>query len=361
LKRFFIVWIMIGMLWLSVSALADSQTDDVLYTQVVNDQKIVYLVKGDGSNSRTLIQGTDLKYFLVRNHILYFTKHQLFIYDPLTGKAKLLSRFNEDEIFIHEISDKADAPDQAMVLANTPYERNLYILEFSDGSIRTVSNSALSGTGNSSSLKNFSPDQNALAIIRQASMKLRFELLIQEKSSNDKLKTSWILPKILTVIPEIPVWSPNSKMLAFYAKPNGFQGFYSLYCYDLDTKELHLIQEQVFSVFSSINLQMGPFIPEWSQDSKCLIFQYQPYGLPTASLILKYDASSGKKTTLTSSRGRNLYPSWSPSGKNILFLSNRDSNQNQVYTIDANGEHLKRLSPNEGYTEWASWYKAANE
>jgi Tol biopolymer transport system component len=77
-------------------------------------------------------------------------------------------------------------------------------------------------------------------------------------------------------------------------------------------------------------------------------------------VILKYEKGADKKVILTSSRGHNLYPSWSTSGKSILFLSNRDSAQDQVYTMDSNGEHLKRLSPPEGFTEWASWCKTDN-
>jgi hypothetical protein len=375
MKKFLPMLIISAIIGLSTLTLADSATsinsvtsitDDVFFSQVVGDQKTVFLVKADGTDQRALVSGKNIKVFLIRKHMLYYTDHQLFEYLPVEQKSKLLTRFNEDEIFIQDLAGKtasqSETPDQAVILAETPYEQNVYVLEFSDGSIRSVSeslfSSSASNANSASSIKISSPDQTAVAVVQQAGMKLRFELLIQEKVK-DKPKTSWTLPQNMTVIPELPIWSPNSHSLAFYARSfDQLTGFYSLYLYDLEKKELRMIQEQVFSTMSLNSLSMGPFRPEWSQDGKYLIFQYRPYGLPTESLILKYDAVNDKKTTLTSSCGHNLYPTWSPSGKSILFLSNREAIQDQVYIMDDKGEHLRRLSPPNGYTEWASWYKA---
>jgi Tol biopolymer transport system component len=363
--------VLIG-LGLSTWTMADSGIDEVVYCQLFNGQRTVFVVNSDGGNQRIVVSGKDVKTFLIRKHILYFTNHQLFEYLPATGQSKLLGRFDEDKLTIQDLSDKsyaaaeiaagnqAQAPDQAVILAETIFEQNLYIIEFSDGSIRTVTSSMLPNTMTSvgiSSPKSYSPNQTALALVRQDGMKLRFEITIQEKK-NGQFKTTWTLPKNMTIIPELPVWSPGSRWLAFYARAyESVSGFYSLYLYDRESKEMRKVQEQVFSTIPSNVLTMGSFVPEWSKDGRFLIFQYQNYG-PTDSLIVKYEAETGIKLTLTSSRGHNLYPSWSPTGKSILFISNREAAQDQVYTIDANGEHLKRLSPPEGYTEWANWYKA---
>jgi Tol biopolymer transport system component len=363
--------VLIG-LGLSTWTMADSGIDEVVYCQLFNGQRTVFVVNSDGGNQRIVVSGKDVKTFLIRKHILYFTNHQLFEYLPATGQSKLLGRFDEDKLTIQDLSDKsyaaaeiaagnqAQAPDQAVILAETIFEQNLYIIEFSDGSIRTVTSSMLPNTMTSvgiSSPKSYSPNQTALALVRQDGMKLRFEITIQEKK-NGQFKTTWTLPKNMTIIPELPVWSPGSRWLAFYARAyESVSGFYSLYLYDRESKEMRTVQEQVFSTIPSNVLTMGSFVPQWSKDGKFLIFQYQNYG-PTDSLIMKYEAETGKKLTLTSSRGHNLYPSWSPTGKSILFISNREAAQDQVYTIDANGEHLKRLSPPEGYTEWANWYQA---
>jgi Tol biopolymer transport system component len=277
----------------------------------------------------------------------------------------LLKRFDENTLSIQDLSGFADnqsdsrvsAPDQAIILAENLYEQNLYILEFSDGSIRNVTSSAPSASSSATSLKSYSPDRNALVVVRQDGVKQRFELFIQTKKNN-KFKTIWTLPPNMTIIPELPLWSPDSRMLAFYARSyQGVSGFYSLYIYSVERKEMLLIQEQVYSTLPSNNLTMGSFVPEWSKDSKSLIFQYQNYG-HTDSSIFKYEPATGKKKTLTVSNGHNLNPSWSPSGRSILFLSNRESAKDQVYTMDSNGEKLKQLSSSEGYTEWANWYKA---
>jgi hypothetical protein len=355
--------IILLILTMSTLVFAGSEKDNVLFSQVSGDQKTVFLMKDDGGEERTLVTGKDIKVFLIRKHILYYTNHQLFEYLPAEQKAKLLNRFHEENITVQSLADNADstaAPDQAVIVAETPYEQNFYILEFSDDSIRSVSNpslaSSLSTTG-TSSIKVLNADGSAVAVVHQAGVKLRFELLIQEKA-NDKLKTSWTLPQNMTVIPELPIWSPDSKLLVFYARESDqLTGFYSLYLYNRTNHKMSLVQEQVFPVMSLNSLSMGSFRPEWSQDGKEIIFQYQPYGLPTESLIFKYEVGRDRLISLTGSRGHNLYPAWSPSGKNILFLSNRDSVQDELYVMDDKGEHLKRLSPQQGYTEWASWYK----
>ncbi len=355
--------VILFVLGVSSLAMADLSNDYIFYSQVVGDQKTVFLVNKDGGDQQVLVKGKDIDVFLVNKHILYYKDHQLFEYFPTDKKAKLLSRFEEDQIAVQSLAGKADGPDvpdQALILAQTPYERHFYILEFSDGSVRLVSNPSLANslsTSGSGSIKVYNADRSAVAVLRQAGVKLRFELSIQEKM-NEKLKTSWTLPQNMTVIPELPIWSPNSRMLVFYARTSGqLTGFYSLYLYHLESKKMILVQEQVFSVMSLASLSMGSFRPEWSSDGGQLIFQYQPYGLPTESTILRYDAALDKLTALTSSRGHNLYPTWSSSGKNILFLSNRDSSRDELYIMDNQGEHLKRLSATEGYTEWASWYK----
>lgn len=359
------VLVILFVLSVSTIAMADAGNDNILYAQVFGDQRTVFLVKDDGSDQQTLVSGKNIKVFLVHKHILYYKDHQLFEYFPADQKTKLLSRFEEDQISIQSLADHSDAPeapDQAVILAQTPYEQNFYILEFSDDSVRAISTptftNSLSTSSSRSSIKVYNADQSAVAVVHQAGVKLRFELFIQEKV-NEKLKTSWTLPQDMTVIPELPIWSPNSHLLTFYARPaNQLTGFYSLYLYNLETHKMLLIQDQVFPVMSLNSLTMGSFRPEWSGDGKQLLFQYQPYGLPTESIILKYEVASDKLNTLTSSRGHNLYPTWSPLGKNILFLSNRDSIQDELYVMDEKGENLKKISPSKGYTEWASWYKA---
>jgi hypothetical protein len=342
--------------------MAEPANDPIFYAQVVDGQKTVYLVKSDGTDQRTLASGKDIKVFFIKKHILYYKEHQLFEYFPADQQTKLLNRFEEDQISIQSLSSQSDepgAPDQALILAESPYEQNFYILEFSDDSVRPITNPSFSNSlsGGDSSIKVYNRDRSALAVVHQTGMKLRFELYIQEKM-NEKFKTSWTLPQNMTVIPELPVWSPSSNMLAFYARAvDKVTGFYSLYLYSLKSRKMVLIQEQVFPVMSLGGLTMGSFRPEWSGDGAQLIFQYQPYGLPTESTIIKYDVALDKLITLTSSRGHNLYPTWSPSGQNILFLSNRDSYEDELYVMDNKGEHIQRISQAKGYTEWASWYK----
>lgn len=334
---------------------AEPPDDLVFFSQVTSGRKTIYSCRYDGTDLRSIVSGKSIRPFLVGKHFLFFSDHQLFEYNVLSRQTKLLTRFSENEIAIQQLAGGSGGPDQALVLALGDYGRNYYILEFSDGSIRPAQNNYFTGTG-STALKGYSPDEKSLTIVRQASVNFRFELILQEKMK-EKFKTTWTLPNHMTVIPEGPVWSPNSRMIAFYAKEfNSPEGFYSLYIFNLDTRELRLIQEQVFSKFAFGNFRVGPFIPNWSKDSRNIVFQYQPYGIPTESSIIKYEIEAEKKVVLYNSHGHMLYPSWSPSGRNILFLANQETNKDQLYVISGNGEKVWRLSPSDGYSEWAVWY-----
>ncbi len=356
MKRTFIISIIVILLFtFSPMILAENRSDWAFLCQVANDKKTVYIVRADGSESRPLISGKNIEPFEVGKHFLVYVDHKLYQYDLSNQQLKLLTEFKEDHIYIQKLSNGPDAPDQALVIAENMFERNLYILEFSDGSSRLVQNTFSGGSAGSSSLKGLSPDQKKISIVKQAPMSLRFELSLQEKIK-DRFKTTWSLPQDMTIIPESPVWSPDSSMLVFYAKQfESIEGFYSLYLLNTGTKELNIIQEQVFSKFSFGDFRMGPFTPNWSPDSKNIVFQYQPYGLPTGSSIIKYNSEENKKVTLVANSGHHLYPLWSPSGNWVLYLGNPESTKDQAYTVSSTGNQNIRLSPPDGYTEWAAW------
>ena len=49
-----------------------------------------------------------------------------------------------------------------------------------------------------------------------------------------------------------------------------------------------------------------------------------------------------------------LYPNWSPDGKSILFMGGNYPHT-QLYRVDPDGRHLKRISRGEGTYEDPSW------
>jgi len=66
------------------------------------------------------------------------------------------------------------------------------------------------------------------------------------------------------------------------------------------------------------------------------------------------DADGSNVKNLTSFRGRNCAPAWSPDGKRIAFQSNRDGNY-EIYVMDADGKNQKRLTDKEAYDGYPAW------
>lgn len=352
-KITFFILLLLLLVIFSYSALGNTGTEYLVFSQVSGDQSTVYMYQPDSQVVDQVVRGKNISVFLQGKYFLYFKEQKLFQYNIMTHEAKELAGFKEKELYLEVIPD---GPEQALVVAKDEFVVNWYVLELSDGSVRRV-NQPPAQSGNSQTPKIASPDKNAVAVIKPHGFSQNFAITIQEKE-NGKLKTTWSLPQGLTIVPDWPIWSPDSKRIAFYGKEaNGFEGFYSLYLFDLVKKDLILVENQVFAKYIFSNIGMRSFIPAWSKDGKYLVFQSQPNGLPNRSSIVKYDVTTGKKQVLTQSAGSNDYPYWSLSDRYISFLSNRETEDRQLYIIDPQGANLKRVSPQEGFTEWAEWYR----
>jgi hypothetical protein len=367
LKRKWFLSIFLGMIVsmaMLFSTSGASGGEYLVFSQRVGEEQRLYVAKSDGADLQTVCSGKGYTVFFLGTHLFYFQDHQLYRYDFSANSSQFLARFDDDRIFLNTFTDEPDSPEQVLIITQNEAMKteNWYILDCDDNSIRRISKSLLPVT-QTGSIQSLSPDSSYQTQIRK-NFSYRFGLELRSSGHGKmKAKTLWTLPKNMTVIPEPPVWAPNSEMFAFYGKDyqDNPVGFYTLFLYDIKQQKLITIQERVFAKVSFSRLEMGEFSPAWTDDGKYLIIEYQPYGLPTESSILKYDVESGKKTYLGESQGTKGYPLWSHSGQVILFLAKQKGEDAQVYTMDAQGENLTRISPQEGFTEWAGWYKPRRE
>lgn len=127
-----------------------------------------------------------------------------------------------------------------------------------------------------------------------------------------------------------PRWSPDGRRIVFGSTRTGTEQLYTMNADGTDVVQLTHVK-------SFIGLAA------WSPDGKHLAFGSSAAGLtgplgvihaPSDIYVANADGTDARR--LTFSGGLNAEPAWSPDGRSILFVSDRDGPY-QVWVMDANG------------------------
>ena len=100
--------------------------------------------------------------------------------------------------------------------------------------------------------------------------------------------------------------------------------------------------------------------PSWSPDGKRIVFmsnrdEHVIDGWPTFEIYVM-DADGENQQRITENPNNDWDPSWSPDGKRIVFTSNREGLFNpEIYVMDVNGGNLQRLTNNADDDGDPSW------
>ena len=136
-----------------------------------------------------------------------------------------------------------------------------------------------------------------------------------------------------------PSWSPDGKQLAFVSwRDSDITGTSDLYAVTLDNMQVTRLTDA--------GVQVGS--PSWAPGGKQIAFTAGDFeGGNTDIFVLTLDGLRlTRLTDGTATPGTDEAPSWSPDSKQIAFASTRASESREIYTMNADGKAVTRLTFN---------------
>ncbi|UCF36813.1 MAG: PD40 domain-containing protein [Acidobacteriota bacterium] len=141
-------------------------------------------------------------------------------------------------------------------------------------------------------------------------------------------------------INKFPEWSADNQMLVYVAKlptVNRWQ----LFLHEVDGRPTEI--EVTSSYVSS---------PAFARDGR-VAFSSRTQSSREADIFIR-PAGGGPARNITNARGIDTSPSWSPTGAQIAFISDRTGGP-QVWVMDADGSNLRQLVTEGGHCDSPDW------
>jgi Tol biopolymer transport system component len=191
----------------------------------------------------------------------------------------------------------------------------------------------------------WAPDGKQIAYLASASDNC-CEIFVMRADGQDKVQLTESHGDI-----EDLSWSPNGKYIAYGRRTNDSGP--GLYMPDLYVMNADGSDQQLLAGFAAI--------PRWSPDSEHIAFVTVEHHQPHRIVLTRRDGSDAKvaypSVSIPCEGERCPYdddPVWSPDGKLIAFVSNRDGND-EIYVMNADGSNQRRLTDTPSSDSEPNW------
>jgi len=132
-----------------------------------------------------------------------------------------------------------------------------------------------------------------------------------------------------------PVWSPDTRSLAFTSFVRGYPDLYRAFPFERRPV-------QTLSAFPGINSS-----PAWSPDGRSLALTLSKDGNPELYVL---NIATGALRRLTRHGGIDTEPTWSPTGRQIAFISDRTGTAH-LFVMDTDGTNIRQLTTRGFHTQ----------
>ncbi len=242
--------------------------------------------------------------------------------------AKPLTHHPEDGSYVNEKPAFSPAGDRLAIFSDRSDYTEIYIISSIDGKVlkRLVKGER---SGDLESLHSYvsglswSPDGKSLAFVSKSKGR---DVLCLIRVKNRKIYKKF---RFRFDAMRSPSWSPDGEMIVFVGVKDGKA---DLYMCHIDNQKLIRLTDDFY----------GDEDPSFSLDGKFIAFSSdRSFEINTDSSDYKYghynlfllDLDSWRITPITTGEGNNTSPTWSPDGKKICFVSDRNGIYN-LYVAD---------------------------
>ncbi len=146
-------------------------------------------------------------------------------------------------------------------------------------------------------------------------------------------------------------WSPDNKKLAFISDRDGNPNIYVIEK-EIEDPKCSDDAESTLGLYQLTDTEGSEYDISWSPDGRQILFVSERDGNPE---IYVMDNSGNNVVRLTrNDKVKDVQPVWSPDGKNIAFASDLDGDFD-IFIMNNKGEDQKRLTNNDASDVDPSW------